>query len=205
MSTIATSSAASMPHEHAHEEHHENNTVFGFWLYLMTDCLLFASFFATYAVLFMNTAGGVSGKDIFELNFVAVETAALLLSSITFGFAMICAHRQNKSGALAWLAVTWALGACFIGMEVYEFHHLIEHGNGPQQSAFLTAFFSLVGLHGLHVTAGLLWMTIMFIEVTRRGLGEQTVIRLSCLSLFWHFLDIVWICVFTVVYLMGAM
>jgi len=95
----------------------------------MTDCLLFASFFATYAVLFMNTAGGVSGKDIFELNFVAVETAALLLSSITFGFAMICAHRQNKSGALAWLAVTWALGACFIGMEVYEFHHLIEHGN----------------------------------------------------------------------------
>ncbi len=100
MSTIATSSAASMPHEHAHEEHHENNTVFGFWLYLMTDCLLFASFFATYAVLFMNTAGGVSGKDIFELNFVAVETAALLLSSITFGFAMICAHRQNKSGLL---------------------------------------------------------------------------------------------------------
>ncbi|MCH2257175.1 MAG: cytochrome o ubiquinol oxidase subunit III [Alteromonas sp.] len=205
MSTIATSSAASMPHEHAHEEHHENNTVFGFWLYLMTDCLLFASFFATYAVLFMNTAGGVSGKDIFELNFVAVETAALLLSSITFGFAMICARRQNKSGALAWLAVTWALGACFIGMEVYEFHHLIEHGNGPQQSAFLTAFFSLVGLHGLHVTAGLIWMTIMFIEVTRRGLGEQTVTRLSCLSLFWHFLDIVWICVFTVVYLMGAM
>ena len=205
MSTIATSSAASMPHEHAHEEHHENNTVFGFWLYLMTDCLLFASFFATYAVLFMNTAGGVSGKDIFELNFVAVETAALLLSSITFGFAMICAPRQNKSGALAWLTVTWALGACFIGMEVYEFHHLIEHGNGPQQSAFLTAFFSLVGLHGLHVTAGLIWMTIMFIEVTRRGLGEQTVTRLSCLSLFWHFLDIVWICVFTVVYLMGAM
>ncbi|MFD3283314.1 cytochrome o ubiquinol oxidase subunit III [Alteromonas macleodii] len=205
MSTIATSSAASMPHEHAHEEHHENNTVFGFWLYLMTDCLLFASFFATYAVLFMNTAGGVSGKDIFELNFVAVETAALLLSSITFGFAMICARRQNKSGVLAWLAVTWALGACFIGMEVYEFHHLIEHGNGPQQSAFLTAFFSLVGLHGLHVTAGLIWMTIMFIEVTRRGLGEQTVTRLSCLSLFWHFLDIVWICVFTIVYLMGAM
>ena len=147
----------------------------------------------------------MSGNDIFELNFVAVETAALLLSSITFGFAMICARRQNKSGALAWLAVTWALGACFIGMEVYEFHHLIEHGNGPQQSAILTAFFSLVGLHGLHVTAGLIWMTIMFIEVTRRGLGEQTVTRLSCLSLFWHFLDIVWICVFTVVYLMGAM
>ena len=171
----------------------------------MTDCLLFASFFATYAVLFMNTAGGVSGKDIFELNFVALETAALLVSSITFGFAMLCAQKQNRKGALLWLAVTWALGASFIGMEVYEFHHLIIHGHGPQTSAFLTAFFSLVGLHGLHVTAGLVWMTIMFIEVSRRGLPEQTVTRLSCLSLFWHFLDIVWICVFTVVYLMGAM
>ena len=114
--------------DHAHHGHHENNTVFGFWLYLMTDCLLFASFFATYAVLFMNTAGGVSGKDIFELNFVAVETAALLVSSITFGFAMIGAHKQNRGAALAWLAVTWLLGASFIGMEVYEFHHLITHG-----------------------------------------------------------------------------
>ena len=191
--------------DHEHHGLHENNTVFGFWLYLMTDCLLFASFFVTYAVLFMNTAGGVSGKDIFELNFVAVETAALLVSSITFGFAMIGAHKQNRGAALAWLAVTWLLGASFIGMEVYEFHHLITHGHGPQQSAFLTAFFSLVGLHGLHVTAGLIWMTVMFIEVSRRGLPEQTVTRLSCLSLFWHFLDIVWICVFTVVYLMGAM
>ncbi len=203
MSTVTA--PATMTHDvHAHHEHHENNTVFGFWLYLMTDCLLFASFFATYAVLFMNTAGGVSGKDIFELNFVAVETAALLVSSITFGFAMINANKQNKGAALLWLAVTWFLGATFIGMEVYEFHHLIVHGNGPQQSAFLTAFFSLVGLHGLHVTAGLIWMTVMIMEVTRRGLPEQTVTRLSCLSLFWHFLDIVWICVFTVVYLMGT-
>ncbi|MEC8207378.1 MAG: cytochrome o ubiquinol oxidase subunit III, partial [Pseudomonadota bacterium] len=142
-------------HVDAHDhEHHDTggNTVFGFWLYLMTDCLLFASFFATYAVLFMNTAGGVSGKDIFELDFVAVETAALLLSSITFGFAMISAHGQKKAATLTWLLVTFAFGAVFIGMEVYEFHHLIAHGNGPQQSAFLTSFFSLVGLHGLHVT-----------------------------------------------------
>jgi len=203
MSTLAASMQSDDAHEH--HEHHENNTVFGFWLYLMTDCLLFASFFATYAVLFMNTAGGVSGKDIFELNFVALETAALLVSSITFGFAMLCAQKQNRKAALSWLAVTWVLGASFIGMEVYEFHHLIIHGHGPQTSAFLTAFFSLVGLHGLHVTAGLVWMTIMFIEVSRRGLPDQTVTRLSCLSLFWHFLDIVWICVFTVVYLMGAM
>ncbi|NDV92484.1 cytochrome o ubiquinol oxidase subunit III [Alteromonas sp. 345S023] len=203
MSTLAASMQSDDAHEH--HEHHENNTVFGFWLYLMTDCLLFASFFATYAVLFMNTAGGVSGKDIFELNFVALETAALLVSSITFGLAMLGAQKQNRKAALSWLAVTWVLGASFIGMEVHEFHHLIIHGHGPQTSAFLTAFFSLVGLHGLHVTAGLVWMTIMFIEVSRRGLPDQTVTRLSCLSLFWHFLDIVWICVFTVVYLMGAM
>jgi len=191
-------------HEHEHPDS-SADTVFGFWLYLMTDCLLFASFFATYAVLFMNTAGGVSGKDIFELGFVAVETALLLVSSITFGFAMLAAQGQKKALTLTWLLITFCLGAIFIGMEIYEFSHLIEHGNGPQQSAFLTSFFSLVGLHGLHVTAGLIWMTIMMIEVARRGLGKATVTRLSCLSLFWHFLDIIWICVFTVVYLMGAM
>ena len=191
---------------HDHEHHDTSgNTIFGFWLYLMTDCLLFASFFATYAVLYMNPAGGVSGADIFELDFVAVETAALLFSSITFGFAMIAAHAHKKALTLTWLGVTFAFGAAFIGMEIYEFHHLIVTGNGPGESAFLTAFFSLVGLHGMHVTAGLIWMTIMIIEVLRRGLGNQTVTRLSCLSLFWHFLDIVWICVFTVVYLMGAM
>jgi len=188
-------------------EHHDasGDTIFGFWLYLMTDCLLFASFFATYAVLFMNTAGGVSGKDIFELDFVAVETAALLISSITFGFAMIAAQGQKKGWTLNWLLITFCLGASFIAMELYEFTHLIEHGNGPQGSAFLSSFFALVGLHGLHVTAGLIWMTVMMIEVARRGLGNATVTRLSCLSLFWHFLDIIWICVFTVVYLMGAM
>ena len=204
MSTLSANldSVSHDDHAHAHDHHDTSgDTVFGFWLYLMTDCLLFASFFATYAVLFMNTAGGVSGKDIFELDFVAVETAALLISSITFGFAMIAAQGQKKALTLTWLC----LGAVFIGMEVYEFHHLIVHGNGPQQSAFLTSFFSLVGLHGLHVTAGLIWMTIMMIEVAKRGLGKATVTRLSCLSLFWHFLDIVWICVFTVVYLMGAM
>lgn len=191
-------------HDHEHHAHPSNN-VFGFWLYLMTDCLLFASFFATYAVLFMNTAGGVSGKEIFDLNYVAIETAALLLSSITFGFAMISAHAKNKQATLAWLAVTFVFGAVFIGMEINEFHHLIAEGNGPQRSAFLTGFFSLVGLHGMHVTAGLIWMATMMIEVARHGLGHKTVTRLSCLSLFWHFLDVVWICVFTVVYLMGAM
>lgn len=188
-------------------EHHDTGetTLFGFWLYLMTDCLLFASVFATYAVLFMNTAGGVNGREIFELDYVLVETAALLLSSITYGFAMIAAHRQQRPATLGWLLVTFALGAVFIGMEINEFHHLIQEGNGPSRSAFLSSFFALVGMHGLHVTAGLVWMAIMMLEVISRGLGSSTITRLSCLSLFWHFLDIVWVCVFTVVYLMGVL
>ncbi|MBB1322216.1 MULTISPECIES: cytochrome o ubiquinol oxidase subunit III [unclassified Shewanella] len=190
-----------------HDEHHDTsgNTLFGFWIYLMTDCILFASVFATYAVLFMNTDGGVSGKDIFELDFVLIETAALLVSSITYGFAMICARHQKKAATLAWLLITFALGCVFITMEVYEFHHLIEHGNGPDRSAFLSAFFALVGMHGLHVTAGLIWMLIMMVEVIKCGLNNRSITRLSCLSLFWHFLDIVWVCVFTVVYLLGVL
>jgi cytochrome o ubiquinol oxidase subunit 3 len=191
---------------HGHEHHDSgSSTVLGFWLYLMTDCILFATAFATYSVLFQNTAGGIGGKDIFELKYVLVETFALLLSSITYGFAMICAHKGNKSGVIGWLLVTFLFGAVFIGMEVNEFHHLIAEGHGPNASAFLSAFFALVGLHGLHVTAGLLWMAVLMLETRNGGLKPRTLTRLSCLSLFWHFLDIVWICVFTVVYLMGAM
>ena len=139
-SVTLNSAIVNTKQDHDAHAHHDtsSNTTFGFWLYLMTDCLLFASFFATYAVLFMNTAGGVSGKDIFELDFVAVETAALLISSITFGFAMIAAQGQKKALTLIWLAVTFCLGVVFISMEVYEFHHLIVNGNGPQHSAFLT-------------------------------------------------------------------
>ena len=205
--SIAIPADLEVAHAEDHNEHHDTsgNTLFGFWIYLMTDCILFASVFATYAVLYMNTDGGVSGKDIFELDFVLIETAALLVSSITYGMALIFAKRHNKAATLAWLLVTFALGCVFIGMEVYEFHHLIEHGNGPQRSAFLSSFFTLVGMHGLHVTAGLIWMAIMMIEVAKTGLGNRSITRLSCLSLFWHFLDIVWICVFTVVYLLGAL
>jgi len=193
--------------EHGHEEHHDAGaqTVLGFWIYLMTDCILFASAFAAYAVLFRNTAGGVSGKDIFELKYVLVETFALLFSSITYGFAMISGHKGNKAGVIRWLLVTAMFGAAFIGMEVNEFHNLIAEGHGPQSSAFLSAFFALVGMHGLHVTAGLLWMAVLILETRKAGLTERVMTRLSCLSLFWHFLDIVWICVFTVVYLKGAM
>ena len=194
--------------QHGHEdEHHDTggNTLFGFWLYLMTDCLLFASVFATYAVLYMNTNGGPSGKDLFDLNFVLVETGVLLVSSITYGFAMLAGHQHKRGATLLWLLVTFALGATFIGMEVYEFQHLIAEGAGPSRSAFLSAFFTLVGMHGLHVTAGLVWMLILMVELIAKGTTPRTLTRLGCLSMFWHFLDVVWICVFTVVYLMGVM
>ncbi|WP_445989625.1 cytochrome o ubiquinol oxidase subunit III [Chromobacterium haemolyticum] len=192
---------------HEDHEHHDSGsqTVLGFWFYLMTDCILFASAFAAYAVLFRNVAEGVSGKDIFDLQYVLVETAALLLSSITYGFAMIAGQKGNKSAVLGWLGMTFLFGTAFIGLEINEFHHLISEGHGPQVSAFLSAFFGLVGLHGLHVTAGLIWMAVMMMEVAKTGLTGRAMTRLNCLSLFWHFLDIVWICVFTVVYLKGAM
>ncbi|MFM2485893.1 cytochrome o ubiquinol oxidase subunit III [Celerinatantimonas yamalensis] len=194
-------------HGHDVHEHHDTSsmTQFGFWIYLMTDCLLFASVFATYAVLYPNVNGGPSGKDLFDLKYVLAETFALLVSSITYGFAMVCAHKSNRAGVLLWLFVTFLLGATFIGLELNEFHHLIIEGNGPSRSAFLSGFFALVGMHGLHVTVGLFWMIANMVEVARCGLGRRTITRLSCLSLFWHFLDIIWICVFTVVYLMGVL
>ena len=195
-------------HDHGHDDHHHDSgqmTVLGFWLYLMTDCILFASLFATYAVLSGSFAGGPSGHDIFELKFVAVETLFLLLSSITFGFAMLKMFAGNKAGVLGWLAVTFLFGAGFIAMEIYEFHHLIGEGFGPQRSGFLSAFFALVGTHGLHVTAGLIWMAIMMYQINKHGITPTAKTRMSCLSLFWHFLDVVWICVFTVVYLLGVL
>ena len=179
--------------------------VFGFWIYLMSDLILFASLFATYAVLVNGIADGPSGKEIFSLPFVLVETFLLLFSSITFGFAMLSMNKGSVSQVNLWLFVTFLFGLGFVVMEVYEFHELIAEGYGPDRSAFLSAFFALVSTHGLHVTAGLVWIIIMMIQVSRRGLTDVNRTRLSCLSLFWHFLDVVWICVFTVVYLMGAM
>jgi cytochrome o ubiquinol oxidase subunit 3 len=147
-------------------------------------------------------AGGPSGKDLFEIQGVAVETAILLFSSITYGFAMLGAHKNNKSTTLFWLAVTFVLGASFVALEIREFSHMIADGAGPDRSAFLSAFFTLVGTHGLHVTSGLVWMLVMMIQVVRApALGERELRRLTCLSLFWHFLDIVWIGVFSFVYL----
>ncbi|WP_407315195.1 cytochrome o ubiquinol oxidase subunit III [Pseudomonas sp. nanlin1] len=207
MSNAILNGEVAHAHEHGHDDHHDAGamTVFGFWIYLMTDCILFASIFAAYAVLVNNVAGGPSGHEIFELGYVAVETGLLLLSSITFGFAMLAMHAHNKKGVLTWLAVTFLLGLGFIGMEINEFHLLISEGFGPQRSGFLSAFFTLVGTHGLHVTSGLLWMAVLMLQIRKKGLTETNNTRMSCLSLFWHFLDVVWICVFTVVYLMGAL
>ncbi|SDS06830.1 cytochrome bo3 quinol oxidase subunit 3 [Pseudomonas asplenii] len=208
MSNAVTHAGHAHGHDHGHDDHHHDSgemTVFGFWLYLMTDCILFASIFAAYAVLVNNVAGGPSGHDIFELPYVLGETACLLLSSITYGFAMLALFKGKKSQVLGWLAITFLFGLGFIGMEINEFHKLIEEGYGPNRSGFLSGFFTLVGTHGLHVTSGLIWMAVMMYQVWKKGLTPTNTTRLSCLSLFWHFLDVVWICVFTVVYLMGTL
>ena len=189
----------------AHEPHPENGTSLGFWLYLMSDCLIFAALFATYGVLGRNYAGGPSGKDLFDLSLVAINTAFLLMASITFGFAMLQKQKKNVNGTLLWLAITGLLGAAFLAVELYEFHHLIHQGATPQTSAFLSSFFTLVGTHGIHVTFGLIWLITLMIQIKKHGLINENVRRINCLSMFWHFLDVVWIGVFTFVYLMGVL
>jgi len=189
--------------EHGHEDA-GSLTVFGFWIYLMTDCILFATLFAGYAVLRDSVAGGPSTVDIFELPYVLTETMLLLFSSITYGYAMLAMNRDEPTYVIRWLGLTFLLGLGFIGMEINEFQHLIQEGYGPDRSGFLTAFFTLVGTHGAHVATGLVWMAILMWQVKRKGINTTTATRLSCLSLFWHFLDVVWICVFTVVYLLGV-
>jgi cytochrome o ubiquinol oxidase subunit 3 len=200
--------AAPMPgteelHEHTHDA--TENQLFGFWLYLMTDCILFACLFATYAVLRHNYAGGPSGKELFELPYVFMETMFLLLSSFSNGFAMMALHRNARPAALQWLLVTALLGLGFVVMEVNEFTRLVLEGNGPDRSGFLSAFFGLVGTHGTHVSIGLIWMCVMMGQLYFKGITPATTSRLLRLSLFWHFLDIIWIGVFTVVYLMGVL
>lgn len=187
------------------EHHPQNSTLLGFWIYLMSDCLVFACLFATYAVLGRSYAGGPSGAELFDLTLVAINTALLLLSSLTFGFAMLRSQGGNKEATIYWLGVTGVLGAAFIGLELYEFWHLIEQGAGPQRSAFLTSFFALVGAHGLHVSFGLVWLVTLLFQLRKHGLNVENKRRLMCLSMFWHFLDVVWIGVFTFVYLMGVL
>ncbi len=187
------------------EHHPKNGTLLGFWLYLMSDCLIFAVLFACYGVYGRSYAAGPSGADLFDLGLIAVATGALLLSSITYGFAMIAMQMRRKAQVQAWLAVTGLLGLAFLGIELYEFNHLIHLGAGPQRSAFLSSFFALVGTHGLHVLFGVVWLVVLMIQVQTIGLTGANQRRLMCLSMFWHFLDVVWIGVFTFVYLMGVL
>jgi cytochrome o ubiquinol oxidase subunit 3 len=177
----------------------------GFWLYLMSDCLIFSVLFATYGVLGRNYAAGPAPADLFDLNLVAINTAMLLLSSITYGFAMLQMQRDEKTATLFWLAITGIFGAIFLAIEVYEFSHLIREGEGPGRSAFLSSFFTLVGTHGLHVTFGIIWLITLMLQVTRHGLIVENRRRLMCLSMFWHFLDVIWIGVFSFVYLLGVL
>jgi cytochrome o ubiquinol oxidase subunit 3 len=206
--TLHASAAApsdSSSRYYVREHHPENGTLLGFWMYLMSDCLVFASLFAAYAVLGRNYAGGPSGAELFDLPLVAVNTSLLLLSSITYGFAMLEMQNKRLRAVLAWLAVTGLLGAGFIGLELYEFVHLIHEGAGPQRSGFLTSFFALVGTHGLHVTFGIIWLVTLMFQLNKHGLTPENGRRLMCLSMFWHFLDVIWIGVFTFVYLMGVL
>ncbi len=177
---------------------------YGFWIFLISDIIMFAAFFASYAVLSKETAGGPGGRELFDLRNTAVETGCLLLSSFTCGIATVGLQTRRGTWFYGAMAATFVLGAAFIGLEVREFADMVAGGNGPQRSAFLSAFFTLVGCHGLHVTAGLLWLLTMMAQVFAKGYRDDILRRVLCFSLFWHALDIVWVALFSVVYLMGA-
>lgn len=176
----------------------------GFWIYLMTDCLIFGTLFATYAVLHNNTFGGPSGKDLFSLSTAFAETMALLFSSVTSGLGLLAALKNKKNQAVFWLIFAFLFGASFVAMELTEFHKFVHDGHDWTQAAFLSSFFTLVGTHGLHVSIGLTWMAIMIAQIFFLGVTIDTFRRLVVFSLFWHFLDLVWIFIFTFVYLIGV-
>lgn len=203
--TEATAAAAAFWQAEEHDHASGGSTLLGFWIYLMSDCLIFAALFATFGVLSGSYAGGPSPKDLFDLPVVAVNTSMLLLSSITDGFAMLATYRRSVAATQGWLIVTALFGLAFVGIELHEFAHMFHEGATPQRSAFLSAFFTLVSTHGLHVSAGLIWLLTLMAQVGRHGLIAANVRRLTCFSMFWHFLDVVWIGVFTFVYLMETL
>jgi len=197
-----------MQHSVSAEGHHhvdqEEVKVLGFWIFLVTDCLLFATFFAAYAVLHTHTNGGFTAKE-FDIPGFILETFILLVSSFTSGIAVLQMHKGNKKGLIGWLIVTAILGAVFVGLEVNEFVNMVNEGASISKSAFLTSFFSLVGTHGVHVSVGILWMIGLLVQLSRKGITPVTKRKISIISLYWHFLDAVWIFIFSVVYLMGVM
>lgn len=197
---------SSMAHfETSPDTHHDvySKTIFGFWVYLLTDFMLFATFFATYAVLRSSTYGGPSGKELFDFPLALVQTILLLMASSTSGLAGACAHRKNKQGTIILFAMTFLLGSVFMGIGLVECSDLLSSGNSWQKSAFLSAFYTLVGMHGIHMVFALLWIPILLIPVFREGIQATSLRRLTCLRMFWQFLNVIWIFIFTLVF-MGA-
>jgi len=190
-----------------HDDHHDQESMkmFGFWLFLITDVILFGTLFATYVVLRLNTDGGPTGAELLEMNGIIISTFILLTSSFTSGIAVLEMNKGNKRGLMLWLAITALLGASFIYLEVNEFMHLVHEGANIGTSAYWSAFFVLVGTHGLHVSLGLVWMIALILQIRRRGITPVTKRKVGIISLYWHFLDVVWIFVFSIVYLMGVM
>ena len=186
------------------EREGDSSVVFGFWMYLMTDFVLFATLFAVYAVLRGNTFGGPSGAQLFDLPYVLIETILLLTSSFTCGLALLAARAGSVRFVITALCTTAILGGTFLMMELSEFAHLIVVGNAPQTSGFLSSYFTLVGTHGFHITVGLMWILALVAAIIFKGLTRANMRKLMLFSLFWHFLDIIWIFIFTIVYLMGA-
>lgn len=186
-------------------EHDEQPRLFGFWLFLMSDALIFALLFAVYATMIHATDGGPSGKDVFELKSSAIETLLLLVSSFTFGMASLnLKYRPHTLGPLVgWLVLTLVLGLGFVALELNDFRIMVEHGATAQRSGFLSAFYALVSTHGLHVSAGCLWLALMLVQLKVFGLDATVKLRLMCLALFWHFLDVIWVAIYGVVYLQG--
>ena len=191
-------------HGHGHGESKRIVVAYGFWIFLISDIIMFAAFFATYAVLTDSTAGGPSGKDLFDIGHVGLETAFLLTSSLTCGLAGIGANARNGRLFYLGMAATFVLGTGFLLLELSEFHEMIEAGAGPSRSGFLSAFFALIGCHGFHVAAGLLWLLTMMAQVFAKGYREDILRRMLCFSLFWHTLDIIWVGLFSLVYLVGV-
>ncbi|MGJ4898137.1 MULTISPECIES: cytochrome o ubiquinol oxidase subunit III [unclassified Bradyrhizobium] len=209
VTTVAQAPAYADPHQLRAAEHpgpapKRIVTGFGFWIFLLSDIVMFSCFFASFAVLSGATAGGPGGAELFDVRNVAVETALLLLSSFTCGMASIAAERHNQLWFQVAMAVTGLLGAGFLLLEVREFVDLVGRGDGPSRSAFLSAFFTLVGCHGLHVAAGILWLLTMMAQVVAKGFRADIERRILCFALFWHALDIIWVAVFSVVYLLGS-
>ncbi len=194
-----------MMHESYPDTHHDaySRTIFGFWLYLMSDFILFGALFATYAVLRNSTFGGPSGRDLFQPSFALIQALVLLVCSLTAGLAGASAHRKHKNNTIALFGLTFLLGVAFLAMQLTEFSRFTSAGNGWDQSAFLSIFFTIVGTHGVHVVFGLLWTLVLLVPVWREGVTPESIRRLTCLRMFWQFLNIVWIFVFSFVYLIG--